>query len=349
MQRLFQRVFDRTPSSGDSARLLRAVVLLLLGLSIGTGSAAADTYLHRGIESGAETPYVLHSTGHELAINLNLLDFPGQYDQIGQTLQANGYRYVRQTFDWSVIEPERGTFDWDQYDEIVSSLTTHNIEVIAVVEHSPGWARDPAQLDFADAPPVTNGDYASVIGEIVRRYKSTIQFVQIWDLPNQPEHWGGKTATPFDYLGLLSEAFNASRTANSETKVVLAELDPNYTEGYAGADLEFLRGLYGAGGAPFFDIVAAQIDGGTASPYDRRTDANRINFSRAILFRELLRDVGDSAKPIWLTHYGWEASDAGPVDPDPAGRFHRGGDHAGAGGVAVARGDVLVGFDARRE
>src|SRR5262249_14731547 len=159
-----------------------------------------------------------------------------------------------------------------------------------VIEGSPVWARSPDQASYTDAPPTSNGDYAAVVGEIVRRYKSTIQFVQIWDLPNQPDHWGGKRASPADYLGLFAEAFNGSRTANSETKVVLDELDPAYDGGVLGADLSFLRGLYAAGGSPFFDIVAARVDGGSASPYDRRVDASREDFSRAILFRELLSD-----------------------------------------------------------
>jgi hypothetical protein len=321
LYRLFQRVFERDPSTGDSARLLRAVVLMLLGLSIGTGSAAADTYLHRGIESGSETPYVLHSTGHELAINADLVEKLGQIDQIGEMLQKNGYRYVRQPFYWSTIEPQRGSFQWDTYDRIVSGLGAHGIEVIAVIEGTPAWARPPDKLGYTDAPPTSSGDYAAVVGEIVRRYKNSIQFVQIWDFPNQPDHWGGARATPADYLRLLAEAFNASRTANSETKVVLAELDPAYDGGTLGADLSFLHGLYAAGGSPFFDIVAARVDGGSASPFDRRVDASRENFSRAVLFRELLSEMNDTVKPIWLTHFGWSASDTGPIDAQEQADF----------------------------
>lgn len=319
--RFFQRVFERAPTTDDSARVLRAVVLLLLGLSVGTGSAAADTYLHRGIESGTERPYVLHATGHELAINVDLLQYAGQIDQIGALLQQRGFRYVRQPFLWSRIEPQQGTFDWQAYDQIVQGMAKYGLQVVAVVEGTPQWARNPAQATVIDGPPVKTSDYAAVVGQIVGRYKNTIQFVQIWDLPNRADHWGGQRATPRDYLALLAEAFNAARTANSETKVVLAEFDPSPDGGGTGADIEFLRGIYAAKGAPFFDIVAARIEGGTASPYDRQVDAGVENFSRAVLFRELLEQELDAAKPIWLTHYGWNAVDGGPVERDDQADF----------------------------
>ena len=79
-------------------------------------------------------------------------------------------------------------------------------------------------------------------------------------------------------------------------------------------DLDFLREVYDDGGAAFFDIVAARLDGGARTPYDRRTDANEPSLSRAILMRSLLRQMGDAAKPIWATHYGWNA--------DPSGASH---------------------------
>ena len=134
MQRLLLRFLDRTPESDSSIRMLRAIVLLLIGLSVGVGAAAADIYLHRGIESGAESPYVLQTTGRELAINVDLMAFPPeQIEQIAAVLETNGYRYVRQSFAWSAIEPQRGTYDWTRYDQLVDAMAGHNIQVVAVL------------------------------------------------------------------------------------------------------------------------------------------------------------------------------------------------------------------------
>jgi len=305
---------DRETSDKDANHLVRAVFLLLLGLCVASGAAISDIYLHRGVESGSEQPYVVQSTGRDLAINIDLSLFPPtRYDSIATVLQTSGYRFVRQHFSWSSIEATKGTYSWTDYDAMVASLSAHGIKIVAVLDGSPGWSRDSAKASYFDAPPLNAADYASFVGQFVQHYTDTIQFVQIWDAPNLPDHWGGVPASPSDYVSLLTPAFNASRAANSETKVVLGELDPYGPGTTAGDDLRFLRQAYDAGAQNFFDILSARVDGGTSSPYDRKVSSGRTNLSRAILFRELLIDHGDDAKPVWFTHYGWKAGSSGDV------------------------------------
>jgi hypothetical protein len=313
---------ERSPSTDSTVRLVRAVVLLLLGLSVGTGAAAADIYLHRGIESGAEQPYVVQPTGRELATNVDLARYDeNQLEQIATVLAENGYRHVRQSFAWSDIESQRGTFVWDTYDRVVATLGAHGVEVIAVLNRSPAWARSPEQAAFPDAPPQFLIDYSNFAGQVARHYQDQVQFFQLWDRPNGVDQWGGSAARASDYVKMLAEAFNAIRSANSEAKVILAELDPAYSDGSIGADLAFLRGIYNSGGAPFFDIVAVQIDGATSSPYDRQVGPRRQSLSRAILFRELMIDHEDRGKPIWLTHFGWSAGDETGIPADEQADF----------------------------
>jgi hypothetical protein len=300
---------DNESSEIDANRLVRAIFLLLLGLCVASGAALSDIYLHRGVESGSEQPYVVQPTGRDLATNLDLSLFPAsQYDSIATVLQTSGFRFVRQHFSWSAIEPTKGEYSWTAYDAMVVSLAAHGIKVVAVLDGSPAWSRDPSQTSYLDAPPANVDDYAAFVSEFVKHYSDSIQFVQIWDLPNRAEHWGGVPATPGGYVKLLTSAFNASRSANSETKVVLSELDPYGASSSPGDDLRFLNGAYAAGAKPFFDILSARIDGGTASPYDRSVSADQLDLSRAILFRELLINHGDETKAVWLTHYGWRTS-----------------------------------------
>lgn len=301
---------------------MRAVFLLLLGLCVASGAAISDIYLHRGVESGSEQPYVVQPTGRELSINADLSLFPAtQFDKIATVLQTSGYRFVRQHFSWSAIEPSKGAFAWASYDPIVNSLAAHGIRVVAVLDGSPAWSRDPDKVSYLDAPPRDVNDYAAFVSEFVKHYSGSIQFVQIWDLPNRAEHWGGVPATPAAYVKLLTSAFNASRASNSETKVVLSELDPYGSSSTAGDDLHFLNGAYQAGAQRFFDILAARVDGGSASPYDRKVSAGLVDFSRAILFRELLIDHGDETKPVWFTHFGWKTSSDSGIDPNTQADF----------------------------
>jgi hypothetical protein len=79
------------------------------------------------------------------------------------------------------------------------------------------------------------------------------------------------------------------------------------------------------GRSVFFDVVAARVDGGSASPLNRNVSGSQPGLSRAILFRELMERNGDETKPVWLSHYGWDARDGGNVSRDDQAKFMVGG------------------------
>jgi len=294
---------------GSLGRLIRALLLLSVGLMMALGASVADVYLHRGIETSANPPYVQQVSGRGLATNVDLRSFSeAQIEAIASTLRSNQFTIVRQSFDWSEIESTHGEYNWDLYDPIVRNLDDAGIQIVAVVEGAPVWAAQPGSAAGTIAPPANAADFASFLTEFVRRYGAYIAYVQIWDRPNDPAHWGGAGATPDQYVGLLAPAFNAVRTANGMTQVILSEFADRDASGTLGSDIRFLEGIYSVGGAPYFDAVAAAIDGGVASPYDRRVASRTPSLSRAVLFRELLLEKGDDTKPVWITHYGWDLS-----------------------------------------
>ncbi len=309
-----------SPSSGSdgqssSRSLSRSLVLIALGLVLALAAAVADAYLHRGIETSADPPFVLQVSGRDLATNVDLRDFPSvQVETIASTLRANGFRYVRHPFLWSELEPNRGQYNWEPFDAIVTSLDDAGLEIIAVISGTPDWARSQDQIGSADAPPDDSRDFGDFVAAFAGRYGQYVNYYQIGDQPNLAANWGGAPATPSEYLTVLAPSFNAVRTADPDAFVLLAEFNPMDQNGSYGADLAFLQGIYDADGTPYFDVVAASISGGTTSPFNRRVNSGSANLSRAILFRELMRAEGDEAKPIWLTHYGWDAS--GSVSPD---------------------------------
>ena len=300
----------------DAGRLLLALVLSMLGVALASGGALADVALHRGVETGTELPYVRQVTGRDLATNVDLTRFaPAQLNDVVTLVQANGFRFARQSFAWAEIEPERGAFHWERYDAIVEVLTRHRIAPVAVVHRSPGWARSPEQVAAFDAPPVDPADFERFVAALVGRYGDRVPFVQLWDLPNRADRWGGARVDPGAYTRLLGHGFNAVRAANPAATVILAELDPRPEPGEPGGDLAFLREIYRVGGMPFFHVVAARVDGGDRSPFDRRVDADAAGLSRATLYREVMAEAGDAGKPVWATHYGWRAGKApGTVD-----------------------------------
>jgi polysaccharide biosynthesis protein PslG len=289
----------------------RGLVMLGLGLLLALSAAVADAYLHRGIETSSDPPYVMHVSGRGTASNVDLRTFStAQIETVASTLRANGLQFVRHPFAWSEIEPTEGEYDWERYDALVRSFSDAGIEIIAVVGETPAWARSEEMQGALDAPPLRPEAYANFVAELVERYGQYIRFFQIGDRPNVPERWGGESARPAEYLSLLAPTFNAVRTANPDARIILAEFDPYGGGSRMGDDLRFLEAVYEGGGAAYFDVVAAQVDGGTASPYDRRMNAATPSLSRATLFRELVHRFGDDEKPIWFTRYGWDGQES---------------------------------------
>lgn len=290
-----------------SRSALRGPVLLILGLLLALSAGVADAYLHRGIETSSSPPFVAHVAGRGLATNIDLRDFPeSQIETVAATIRANGFQFVRHPFVWSEIETAEGEYDWERYDAIVRSFSDAGVEIVAVVYGTPSWARLPEHVGFNDAPPVDPLQFAEFTGILAERYRQYIRVFQVGNQPNNPGNWGGVSATGTEYLAILAPTFNSIRSENPDGRVILAELDPRGNSSAIGDDLRFLESIYRSGGSPYFDVVAAMIDGGTASPFDRRISSAIPSLSRAVLFRELLLEHGDDMKPIWFTHYGWD-------------------------------------------
>lgn len=301
--------FEFRRRHADLVQLIVGILLLASGTGLAAAAAMTDSYLHRGVESGAERPYVVQPTGKDLATNIDLRVFPAdQLERVAATLADGGFRYVRQTFSWEQIEPTQGTLDWSRYDRFVEHLDRRGIGVIAVVMQTPGWAIGPGVEGFADAPPADPQLLQAFTQALTSHFDKAVPFVQIWDRPNAPASWGGTGATGETFLPYLAAGFNGARAGHANVRVVSPELaiEPDSID--ALGDLDFLRDLYLFDGSAFFDVLGIGLEGGGISPDDRRADAGRLNFSRAILFRDLMLDEGDQSTPIWATSFGWAAS-----------------------------------------
>jgi O-antigen ligase len=218
---------------------------------------------------------------------------------------AAGLVWVRQRFPWDAIEPEPGIFRWERWDRLVDAARTRGLHLIAVLDGSPAWAR-PQDPDNPLAPPrdpITFGRFAAAFAA---RYGDRVDYYQIWDEPNIQPHWSGEIQ-PADYVALLREGALAVRRADPNAIVLTAALAPTLEEGpWNLSDILFLREMYRAGAAPWFDVVAAQPFGFEEAP-DRPPAADRLNFARVMLLRAEMERAGDGEKPIWGVRFGWYA------------------------------------------
>lgn len=309
---------------GDLSRAIVGITLLILGFGLGSGAAVTDSYLHRGVESGADQPYIVQPTGKGLAANVDLRSrTEDQIVPVADALADGGFLYVRQHFSWSEIETSNDAFAWDEYDRIVNGLGRQRIRVIAVIVDTPAWARTIGDQSYDDAPPRSPGELEEFVATLTSRYMASVPLVQIGDRPNLASRWGGEPATAATFAPYLEAGWRGARAGNAGVHVLSPELASESDVPSGPSDLQFVQGLYDAGAQPYFDILGIVMDGGTYSPDDRRVEEARENFSRAILFRELMVDAGDSKTPIWATSFGWATSDAVTAE-EQAEFVHRG-------------------------
>ena len=88
-------------------------------------------------------PNVPLAVDKSLGINTDLspLDMVERHEALA-AMQDAGFRWLRQRFSWHAIEPEQGTYDWTVWDEIVEDVGQYRIQLIAVLDGSPPWARE---------------------------------------------------------------------------------------------------------------------------------------------------------------------------------------------------------------
>jgi len=285
--------------------LLYLFCLGCLGI-IGWELAADHTYRHQGIWYGTP-PNIPEAAVNPFGVNASLERYEGQdLDRAVMMIRDGGYQWVRQRFPWSEIEPEEGQYHWDEWDRIVAAALEHDLNVIAVLETSPSWARANIDAETPEAPPRDFAVLARFARAFASHYREELNYYEIWDQPNLYPHWGERYTDPAAYTHLLQAGYSAIKQGDPEALVLTAGLAPNVEEGgqYM-SDILFLQGMYEAGAREYFDILAVKPYGLWYEPEDRRLSPLETNFSRPILLREVMVRHGDGDKAVWAVEFGW--------------------------------------------
>lgn len=231
--------------------------------------------------------------------------------QLDRMQQAN-ITWVRQFFSWDAYEPARGEINADvqrQWDAIADAFRQRDdLELVAVLMHTPAWARPENAADDSTAAPASPDDFAAFARAFALRYGDVIDYYQVWDEPNLFTAWGGLDPRPADYVALLQAAHTAIHSADAEATVIAAALAPTTeTAGQNISDVLYLRDLYALGAVPYMDAVAAKPYGFDRAPLDRIVSGDVLNFSRIIALREIMLEFGDGKKALWASAWGWNS------------------------------------------
>lgn len=259
------------------------------------------------------TPQQVVQTEHPLVcVHTRLTDEVEDW-KIQRTLELvreMGASTIVDFLPWAYVETSKGNYDWHHSDRIIDMARHEGLQMIARLGIVPGWARP----DPADQPTTHNyltpdhfPDYARFVGAFAARYKGRVTHIIIWNEPNLSVEWGFRNVPPSEYVDMLKLVYKAAHDANPNVVILAGALAPTIEPpGSPNGmdDLEYLRRMYAAGAAPYFDALAIHTYGLTEPPDDAPAP-DKLNFRRFELQLDIMRQNGDGAKPVYITESGW--------------------------------------------
>lgn len=212
-------------------------------------------------------------------------------------------------FPWAYIEHEKGQYDWRQADRIIRNAQNQGLHVIARMGYVPYWARPDKADDYTTLnylPDESFDDFAQFVAAFAARYAGTVDHIIIWNEPNLAFEWGYRPVNPEDYVRLLKAVYAPVKAANPNVTVLAGALAPTMEpEGSPNGlmDILYLKGMYEAGAADYFDALAVHSYG-FAMPPAAEPAPDLLNFRRAELLFDVMKQY-DSDKPVYITESGW--------------------------------------------
>jgi hypothetical protein len=205
----------------------------------------------------------------------------GPPERLYEFLDELGVVWLRGTFNWSEIEPEKDRWDFSKYDDLVERSGAAGKKVLAILAYDVPWIHE----DKRDRRAVSGEQlpyYLRYVEEVVRRYRGKIQAYEIWNEPN----W-------LFWKGRKEDFYELSRAAAAKIR----EIDPDAIIA-AGAfnrvPKNFIRGMFRSGAMEAIDAVSFH-------PYDISPQGSLRLYDR---FRKTLEEQGYTGD-IWVTEIGY--------------------------------------------
>lgn len=210
-------------------------------------------------------------------------------------------KVVRVDFDWSAIEEEPGQFNWSYPDRLVQAARARNMEVLALLSYTPGWARPP-RTD-SHVPPLNVAHFGEFARNAATRYAPLgVRDWEIWNEPNSSDYWS-PTPNVLHYGALFRAAAEAIRGVDGGASVITGGLTrgPDIPDGSRVSQASFVEALYQNGTAQIADAIAVHPYSFPWLPID---DGPRGSFADLPELHALMQRWGDGDKKIWITEFG---------------------------------------------
>jgi hypothetical protein len=227
-----------------------------------------------------------------------------------QLVREMGATTIVEFFPWAYIQVSEDEYNWNHAERLINMARHEGLQVIARLGVVPGWARPKPSFKHTShnyLEPIRYDDYARFVARFAEHFRGKILGLIVWNEPNLSREWDGRIVPPGEYVDFLRRIYQAVKATAPEVIVMAGALaptlePPNSPNGLD--DIEYLRGMYAAGGARYFDALSVHTYGFT-SPPDAEPASDRLNFRRYELLYDVMVQNGDGDKPVYITESGW--------------------------------------------
>ncbi len=213
--------------------------------------------------------------------------------------------WSREEFVWSELEPIRGEWRWEIYDEKVKKLNKAGINILGLLDYSAPWATEDAKRMDSDKYPPNIVAWENYIRQVAKHYDGQVTYWEIWNEPNSPVFFRPAPDAQ-KYFELLSVAYKTIKDINPSAKIVLG--------GIAGVDTTYLDQLLIFGANKYCDIVAIH-------PYPNQFRIPPESNGLSENLKEIDIVAQKFAKPIWITEIGWPTDSAIGITEEKQAQF----------------------------
>jgi arabinogalactan endo-1,4-beta-galactosidase len=226
-----------------------------------------------------------------------------QRTRVLDMLQAAGVKWVRIDYGWASVQPD-GPGSWarwylDRGDTWVNAARARGMKVLMTFWMTPGWANGGKGTAV---PPTDPAAYAHAAQGIAEHFRGRVSAWEVWNEPNLDYFWGG---SPAQYGATLRAAYPAFKAGDPDAQVVFGAPTNN--------DLTWIKAAYAGGARDSYDVMATHPYQGPADLAPETPDNGTMYvLSHVAAVHDWMTSVGDGAKPIWFTEFGWSSHDNSP-------------------------------------
>ncbi len=227
-----------------------------------------------------------NSSPYGVCAHLHRVGNPAERAEECRWIASAGIRRVRFDMEWWRVQKKPGgPFDFSHYDKVVADAEAQGLTPLPILFDIPKWA-EPV-WEHLDA-------WGAFVEAVVAHYGNRFPDIEIWNEENLRHFWK-HDPNPTNYLAVLRTAYEAAKRANPRVRVLFG--------GTAGVPLEFIEGVYKAGGAPYFDAM-------NVHPYCHPLQPEGNLDVKLEAVRALMAKYDDAKKPLLITELGWPTHEA---------------------------------------